>query len=54
MKTYKNFEEELEKAKANMELLQNIVSVGIPKKQAVYFNSISVYSNTKNLPICGR
>lgn len=32
MKTYKNFEEDLEKAKANMELLQNIVSVGIPKK----------------------
>lgn len=44
MKTYKNFEEDLEKAKANMELLQNIVSVGIPKKQAVYFNSISVDS----------
>lgn len=44
MKTYKNFEEELERAKANMELLQNIVSVGIPKKQAVYFNSISVDS----------
>lgn len=45
MKTYKNFEEDLEKAKANMEILQNIVSVGISKKQAVYFNSISVNSN---------
>lgn len=44
MKTYKNFEEDFEKAKANMELLENIVSVGIPKKQAVYFNSISVDS----------
>lgn len=45
MKTYKNFEEDFEKAKANIELLENIVSVGIPKKQAVYFNSISVDSN---------
>lgn len=44
MKTYKNFEEDFEKAKANMELLENIVSVGISKKQAVYFNSISVDS----------
>lgn len=44
MKTYKNFEEDFEKAKANMGLLENIVSVGIPKKQAVYFNSISVDS----------
>lgn len=44
MKTYKNFEEDFEKAKANIELLENIVSVGIPKKQAVYFNSISVDS----------
>lgn len=44
MKTYKNFEEDFEKAKANMELLENIVSVGIPKKQTVYFNSISVDS----------
>jgi hypothetical protein len=44
MKTYKNFEEDFEKAKANMELLENLVSVGIPKKQAVYFNSISVDS----------
>ena len=44
MKTYKNFEEDFEKAEANMELLENIVSVGIPKKQAVYFNSISVDS----------
>lgn len=44
MKTYKNFEEDFEKAKANMELLEKIVSVGIPKKQAVYFNSISVDS----------
>lgn len=42
MKTYKIFESYFEKAKADMELLQNIVSVGIPKKQAVYFNSISV------------
>lgn len=33
MKTYKNFKEDFEKAKANMELLENIVSVGIPKKQ---------------------
>lgn len=33
MKTYKNFEEDFEKAKANMELLETIVSVGIPKKQ---------------------
>lgn len=45
MKTYKNFESDFEKAKADMELLQNIVSVGISKKQAVYFNSISVSSN---------
>lgn len=44
MKTYKNFESDFEKAKADMELLQNIVSVGIPKKQTVYFNSISVDS----------
>lgn len=44
MKTYKNFEEDFEKAKANMELLENIVSVGIPKKQAAYFNGISVDS----------
>lgn len=44
MKTYKNFEEDFEKAKANMKLLENIVSVGISKKQAVYFNSISVDS----------
>lgn len=44
MKTYKNFEGDFEKAKANIELLENIVSVGIPKKQAVYFNSISVDS----------
>lgn len=44
MKTYKNFEEDFEKAKANIELLENIVSVGISKKQAVYFNSISVDS----------
>lgn len=35
MKTCKNFESDFEKAKADMELLQNIVSVGIPKKQAV-------------------
>lgn len=45
MKTYKDFENELEKAKAKMELLENIVSVGISKKQAVYFNAISVDSN---------
>lgn len=53
MKTYKNFEEDFEKAKANMELLENIVFVGIPKKQAVYFNSISVNSKygTKNVSI---
>lgn len=44
MKTYKNFEEDFKKAKANMELPENIVSVGIPKKQAVYFNSISADS----------
>lgn len=36
MKTYKNFEEDFEKAKANMELLENIVSVGIPKKQGEF------------------
>lgn len=40
MKTYKNFEKDFEKAKANMKLLETIVSVGIPKKQAVYFNSM--------------
>lgn len=55
MKTYKNFKEDFEKAKANMELLENIVSVGIPKKQAVYFNSISVdmqvQHGTKNVSI---
>lgn len=44
MKTYKNFEEDFEKAKANMGLPGNIVSVGIPKKRAVYFNGISADS----------
>lgn len=46
MKTYKNFEEDFEKAKANMELLETIVSVGIPKKQAVYFNKYSMGQRT--------